>query len=449
MDSLAANGFQFDYWDVGEGNPEGAPPLAVLQRYPMVIWFNGYDWFNPLTTAEEERLQTYLDGGGRLILTSQEYLFNLPDHAPSPFAQTYLGVYTHSEVLSSTLAVGVPGNPVGDQLGPYPLVFPLGYQNWTDTITPTAQASRALLSQDGLANAVTHSGGLTETWHTAFFSFGLELLDPPDMAELMRRAVGWLSWLGASTVAAGVEMAADNQIIPYTAVLRNDGPADIQSAVFTATFPPPLSLVPGSASGGATEVEGQVVWRGPLAKKQARTLTYQALVDADTPYGTLSQQISWLGVEDQDILFDRMVAVPVNAPDWSSSRLQVRPLQARLGEVLTYTLSLTNTGLADAPLVTITNAIPPYLQVLTGTVSQNQGTANLSQLAPRAVTWFAPLTVGQQAVFTYAARLIAIPYPFTLTNTFLVDDGFLEAEAWTATTSVIPARRYLPLIFKP
>ena len=458
--ALIANGFSFDVWDVRDGNPQHSPSLEVLQRYPLVIWFNGFDWFNPLIEVEEARLQAYLDGGGRLALTSQEYLYNLPGHAPSPFAIDYLGVLTHSEILSSTLAVGVASNPVGHQLGPYQLYYPPGYNNWTDTITPTATARAAMLSQDGLANAITHRGGQNETWHTAFFAFGLELLAEDDMAELMGRLVGWLSWLGASEVKTEVTRATDNEIIPYTAVLRNDGLAAIQTATFSATFPPPLSLVPGSATGGVVESNGQLVWSGPLAKNQAITFTYQAQVADNVPYGTMSRQISWLGLQEHGIRFARVAAVPINVPDWADSRLRVEPSRAGRGDVVTYTLSLINTGLADAPLVTVTNQIPPYLQVLTDTIALNAdppagtGTILLQQLTDGLITWQSPVAVGQVVTISYAAQLMALPYPFRLTNTFKADDGFRRAETfrpgnqWSVGLEIIPETVYLPLIMK-
>jgi uncharacterized repeat protein (TIGR01451 family) len=447
MAALSANGFSFDYWNIA-GDPARSPPLEVLQRYPMVVWFNGYDWFDPIAPEEEARLQTYLDGGGRFSLTSQEYLYNLPDHAPSPFAQNYLGVFTHSEVLSSTLVVGLPGNPIGNQLGPYELVTPPGYQNWSDAITPTVTANRAMLSQDGLGNAITHQGGLAETWHTVFFSFGLELLDDPALAEVMRRLVGALNWLGSSTSEVDLEVATDNDLLTYTVVLKNDGPATVNTAAFTATFPPPLTLAPGSATGGASENNGQVLWSGPLAKDETLTLTYQARVGNNVPYGTMSRQVSWLEFRDQGLLFDRVAAVPVNVADFSSSRLEASPNLIGIGQIVTYTLHLTNTGLVDAPLVSVTNHIPPYLQVLTGTINSSQGSLNLSQLVDRTIIWQTPVAVNQSVAFTYAAELVSVPYPFSLTNTFSADDGF-AVEQWSVKTGVIPYESYLPLIFRP
>ena len=446
--ALTSAGIPFDTWDTGEGNPEGAPPLAVLQQYPMVFWFNGYDWFDPLSPEEEDVIQAYLEGGGNFALSSQEYLYRLPEHQASPFAQAYLGVFTHSEILSSTMAFGVPSSPLGDGLGPYPLTFPLSYRNWTDSITPTQAARPAFLSQDGLVNAVTNQSVAPATWHTAFFAFGLELLADDDLRELMNHTVGWLSWLGNSSARADVEQATDGNLIRYTARLTNDGAQPIQRAIFTATFPYPLSLVSGSATGGATEQNGEVIWGAPLAQNQSVTLTYQAQVAANVPYGTLSKQISRLHIEDLGLAFDKVVPIPINTPDWRTASLRSSLETVGLGEILTYTLTLTNTGMADAPQVTVTTQIPPYLDILTDTIGLNLSQAGSWELSRGTITWRTPVAREQPLEFTYAARLAAIPYPFQLDTIFYADDDYRDDYRWKTRVNVEPYRYYYPLMFR-
>jgi hypothetical protein len=73
---------------------------------------------------------------------------------------------------------------------------------------------------------------------------------------------------------------------------------------------------------------------------------------------------------------------------------------------------------------------------------------NLSQLVDRIIIWQTPVAVNQSVAFTYAAELVSVPYPFSLTNTFSADDGF-AVEQWSVKTGVIPYESYLPLIFRP
>jgi len=51
LDALAAYGNRADRWSTRGGDAAQGPPLDVLRMYPLVIWFNAYDWFSPLSAA--------------------------------------------------------------------------------------------------------------------------------------------------------------------------------------------------------------------------------------------------------------------------------------------------------------------------------------------------------------------------------------------------------------
>ncbi len=265
--ALAADHIPYDYWQVPKswsGPVPPSPPLDALQMYPMVLWYMANDWYQPLTTEEEDRLAAYLQGGGRLTLSGQDYLYGLPNHRPGSFAQNYLGILAHTEDYSSTSVTGQPGNPVGNGVGPFALTFPNGYANFTDALTPTAAAQIATVGQAGQPNSLTNAG---TNWHSHFMSFGPELLAPTERARLLQRSLGWLSWLGRSTVTPSVSASLDGANLTYTATLINDGWIDLPAAVFTATFP--AQVTPGPASPGLILVIGLLVWCGALARNQA------------------------------------------------------------------------------------------------------------------------------------------------------------------------------------
>lgn len=437
--SLTANGYQFDVWHV-QGQPEeaqGTPPLSILQHYPQIIWFTGYDWFDPLTQAEEETLKTYLDGGGRLAFSGQEYLWNLPDHRADNFARDYFGIDSHSDYLTSTEISAVAGNPIGDGLGTYPLDFPPGYQNWTDSITPTAHADASFMGSRGYPIAVTNFGTVTGTWHTAFFAFGPELVAEPDRTDLLRHTVGWLSPLGQSTITADKIAAAEGDTITYTAVLKNDGLQPI-TTVFTGTFPPPLNFVPGSATGGAMEFAGQVLWQGEISPGQAVTLTYRAQVDTGVPYGTPARQIGWLTLPEYRLTFDRGATVDINTADWAHSTLTAQNTRAAISDTITYTLRLENSGIAAAPMVTVTGEIPAYLRPLATDGGSFSG---------QHLEWHTPVARNSAVSLIFQTQVISVPYPFTLPLTLFADDGY-AVNRWTTEVWIEPYQSYLPLIFK-
>ena len=282
---LDLNDIPYDFWYVEKswsGPVPPSPPLNTLKMYPMVVWYTAYDWYQPLTLIEEDRLAQYLDDGGRLFFSSQDYLFvHLKNNGGEygTFPKNYLGVDSHIEDYASTSITGEPDNFVGSHLGPYPLSFPAGYRNWTDAVYPTSSAQITTRGQEdqpnGLTNAGIGPGG--KWWHTNFLAYGPELLDTPDRSRLMQRSVGWLSWLGASTVEASAPSVANDAFITYTATISNSGWAPISTATFTATFP--AYLTAGSASPGVVKNGETFIWADSLAVGESKTFTYSAQIN--------------------------------------------------------------------------------------------------------------------------------------------------------------------------
>ncbi len=446
-EALQANGISYDIWPVARNpvtpNIPLSPPLETLQMYPFALWYTAADWYQPLTTAEEERLGLYLAGGGRLFLSSQDYLYRLPGPAPSPFATDYLGVFDHVEDFASTLMVGERGSPVGAHLGPEPLTFPSGYNNWTDALTPTATARVATRGQEGQINGLTHaglgSGG--EAWRTLFLAYGPELLASEARARFMGRAVGWLSWLGGSTVTPSRPAALNGDLITYTAVITNDGWAAV-TAAFTATFPAELLLE--TASPELTPAGADLAWSGMLTPGESKTFVYTARLDPFLPVGTVVSQTNWLAYPEHQVLFDRVADVYVNFPDLTGSVMEVTPASGvARNDILTYTLLLKNTGLTGAAAVTTTNQLPPMLDLIAvDAASQGDFTADT-----RTITWTTALAPNEVATLTYRAA-ISYEVGSAINNVAYVEDGIgqpvpLQARATFKVLSV-----YLPAIIK-
>ena len=449
-EALQANQIPFDYWLVPKswvGSAPPSPPLQTLQMYPMTVWYTAADWFQPLTLTEEDRLSQYLQGGGRLFFSGQDFLYrHLQQHNGSyaPFAQDYLGIQTHTEDFSSTLTIGQSGNPVGAHLGPYNLTFPVGYKNWTDALEPTASARAATLGQAGQINGLTNAGTGSNgaAWRTNFLAYGPELLEANDRARLMQRSLGWLSWLGKSTVTPATEATLDGDQIAFTAVIVNDGWDNITTAYFTATFP--AELTPQTASPGLTLSNGSFVWSGPLAKNESKTFTYSAVISDNLPLGTTLSQSSWLAYPDHHILFDRVADVRVNFPSYNASSFSVTPSGgAEAGDTLNYTLILKNDGLVDSPVVTATNTLPHMLDLL---AYDPPSKGNLVTQG-RDFTWVLPLAKNETATLTYRA-VISYQTSSAIENTVEVNDGLNPPLELTARTTYKVVPMYFPLLPK-
>jgi hypothetical protein len=236
--------------------------------YPMVIWFSASDWYQPLTSDEEERLIDYLEGGGRLYYNGQDYLFRTD--GPNDFARDYLGVADYTEDFTSTTVMGSIRSPVGSYLGPYDVVYP--YKNFSDALTPTASAAVAFVGQGGQPNAVTNVGPNLPQWRTTFFAFNPDGLNGEALTRLMQRIAGWLSWLGGSTVTADKTVALDTDVLTYTVVMRPH-PRECHGRCKLGSCPDGLCLVGVAIPGTKPDLHISGCYRRP-ASDGARAQPY-------------------------------------------------------------------------------------------------------------------------------------------------------------------------------
>jgi uncharacterized repeat protein (TIGR01451 family) len=437
--ALASNGYPYDYWSVGwnEGLGAGSPHLATLQMFPMIVWFTGYDWYNTLTPAEEEVLATYLEGGGRLFFSAQDYLYT---SGLTDFGLNYLGVLTYTESMTITTVNGVAGNPVGDGLGPYHLAYP--FDNWSDTLIPTESASSAFVGDKGQPCALTHYDQ-ARGFETVFFAFPFETLKATDAQVVMGKIVSWLSWLGASTVTVDKGMAAEGDILTYTIVLKNTGTTNAANATLSNTIPTYTIYVPHSLSGGASYdlATNRVHWQGTVVAGTSLTFTYQAAVVSPLPDGTAIVNTAQIG-DGTHIFLDKTATTVVDVPDLSPSTKQVDKGLAGNGDPLTYTITLRNVGTLDARIATLWDAAPRHTTYIAGSASASSGT--ITDTGGQ-IQWAGQVSVGSPVTITYGVMVSVPREGFVIANHALINDGFGNVFTRTATT-LVPARVYLPLI---
>ena len=96
-DALNACGYTYDVWEKTDQSQDG-PDHTVMELYNAVVWFTGETWSfsNTLTPNDEAELALYLDGGGKLFLSAQDYFYDRYPSAgsfsPGQFPFDYLGV---------------------------------------------------------------------------------------------------------------------------------------------------------------------------------------------------------------------------------------------------------------------------------------------------------------------------------------------------------------------
>jgi subtilisin family serine protease len=253
--ALTSLGYDYAIFDVGDGGANG-PSLDEMEGHSLVIWFSGDKAFSfggggtaGPNASDEANLAAYLEGGGRLFLSSQDYLY---DFGLTPFGQTYLGIGSYSDDDGdAAIKNGVPGDPIGEGLGPYPLLYPGGFLEGGDLITPSLHASLAFEGENGNGLDIDRHGG---NWRTVFFGTSWVPIynnNAVNGEEVLQRIV---EWFGDCSGCRPVDDAGFDWAPPV--------PFNEQMVVFTgtATGTLPISYTWdfGDGVGGAGQVVSHV-----------------------------------------------------------------------------------------------------------------------------------------------------------------------------------------------
>ncbi|MDP7008638.1 MAG: S8 family serine peptidase [Phycisphaerales bacterium] len=182
-DLVTNAGLYYEVFDTQNSNNE--PDVSTLQGYPLVIWFTGDEWggFAGPGSAGEAALTSYIDGGGHLLLSSQDYLY---DNQLTDFGSTYLGIAEYTSDVYQTTVTGA-GELFGD-FGTAALTNL--FSNWTDYVYPTAEAEVAFIGDQGEAgihlDAASGGGAI-------FLGFPIEFMSTSDQGNLMQTVLDWIS----------------------------------------------------------------------------------------------------------------------------------------------------------------------------------------------------------------------------------------------------------------
>jgi len=213
--ALDSVGLAYDVWTY---ETFGSPTDSVLEFYQTVVWSTGPDYGtigNPktLTATDQERLMTYLDKGGNLLLFSQDLLH---DNDPNTFITNYLHVADHVDDESIHSVAGIVDDTISDGMA-FSLSYP--FYNLSDCIVPgsgatgifsqTGKASSALgegVPMDRLSGAgspdlldscaLRYPASGQSTYKVVFFAFPFEAVPqagsyPNNSYTLMRQIMNW------------------------------------------------------------------------------------------------------------------------------------------------------------------------------------------------------------------------------------------------------------------
>jgi PKD repeat protein len=234
--ALGSLGYDYDLFEVG-GASDG-PDLDTLQGYGVVIWFSGDRYggsSNPAagpSSADEAALATFLDGGGHLFLSSQDYLY---DMALTSFGQNYLGIDSYNnDTGDAATKYGLAGDPIGGGLGPYPLAYPGGFSDYGDVVNAGAGGSVAFRSSasGGRNLDVDRDGG---AWKTVFFGTSwvpIYQYSTANGEEVLGRILDWFDGCGCEAAHEAAfdwqpQMPQIGETVAFTGTAQGDPPMTI------------------------------------------------------------------------------------------------------------------------------------------------------------------------------------------------------------------------------
>jgi large repetitive protein len=179
--------------------------------------------------------------------------------------------------------------------------------------------------------------------------------------------------------------------ITYTITVTNEGPADAEDVVITD--PVPAATTVDDVKDGGTESAGVVTWNvGDIAVGQSVSVHLIVLVDANHDGDVTNTATVASATPDPDPTDNSATAVTTDDPAGADLDLvkTVDADSAAVGDVVTYEITVTNHGPADATGVIVKDALPKGLDYISskadrGSYDEHSGHWNVGDLPLDAV----------------------------------------------------------------
>ena len=168
-DALDALGVPFDVKGPGLA---GEPTYYEIKPYSYVIWFVGKQFITTAGpgSAAEEALSRYLDEGGSLFISAQDWIRS---RGITGLMTEYLGLAAATEDVDHETVTGL--GPLFGGFGSHDLDYP--FTNHSDLLTPDATAELVISSGQGGAGLFKDNGA----YRTLYWGFPFEALPTPQV----------------------------------------------------------------------------------------------------------------------------------------------------------------------------------------------------------------------------------------------------------------------------
>jgi uncharacterized repeat protein (TIGR01451 family) len=240
-----------------------------------------------------------------------------------------------------------------------------------------------------------------------------------DNARVARQMIQWLNGctsLKLSKLAAPSPVQAGG-LLTYTLTARNDSAAPLIGVIITDTVPISTTFVNATPPFVGPDANGVVTWSlGALNPNTSASVTMLVQVDSLAPLGAVITNTAWV-TSSQGLTDTATTFTPVNVQIVDPRVTKgVNTSQAQVGDVITFTLTLSQTGTSSsiATNVRVVDPLPPEVNIL----SAPEVNAGFTQVLGRVITWTIPvLTPADVRVMTIRAQVSnTISPPLTIRN---------------------------------
>ncbi|MGQ9681778.1 MAG: DUF7927 domain-containing protein [Anaerolineae bacterium] len=238
--------------------------------------------------------------------------------------------------------------------------------------------------------------------------------------------------LSGSTKSVDRGSALPGEVLTYTIALYNSGNALAAGTnIVVDPIPTGTSYVAGSIVNGTYDAAtNSVRWSGSLPALATFQIRFRVRLDDGLAAGTSITNTAAINDAGQTIYRQAPTTIAA-APNLQASAKAVAPSAAASGDVVTYTLSLSNTGTITATAL-VTDSLPPGL-VMLGSPSASAGAVQYDDGAHR-VRWQGSISTAQTVWVTYTMQATIAPTATArYTNTALINDGVHAPFTRTAT----------------
>ncbi|MGH0941459.1 DUF7507 domain-containing protein [Bacillus mycoides] len=234
----------------------------------------------------------------------------------------------------------------------------------------------------------------------------------------------------AATKSADKQFANVNDIITYTTTLTNSGNTLASNVIFTDVIPNGTSFIPNSVTVNGNTLPNVNPANGiaidPINPNANTTISFQIKVNSIPSPNPIPNQsnTTYQYIVNPNLppassnTVSNVITTQINNATIVATK-SVNTLTAAIGDIVTYTIAVTNTGNIPASATVLTDGLGAGASFIQNSVTIN----NVPQpgLDPSLGVHLADIPPGDTVFITFQAQILAIPPSGTLTNNALVN----------------------------